>query len=443
MLKITPLLIGQMLAVSLYAFDELAVTTMMPHIKDQLQGEELYGAAFAIYLLASLISIIWAGEQTDKRGPSFPFLVGIILFGMGNLTSALAQDMVVFVSGRGIQGLGGGCLTAVVYASINIGYEEKDRPKALSYMSASWAIPAVIAPGIAAYITENFSWRLVFFVLTGLVVLTALLALPGLRKLNPEAERQPRRKSHLALLLSLSTALVLYGLSVKPGWLEAGLIVAGAIIMVAMVHQIAPAIWLMRTPIDQAINIKSLAIFVFFGLEIFLPLLFVHVYNLSLIEAGMILTAAALGWSSTTFVQARLVKHFSTRNLVVYGLFQFAAGMAVLSLLIYGGAPAWVAYIAWAITGSAMGLIVNTLIASAMKNTPEGNEGNTSTLNALSDSLTIALASGLGGAFFNWGLREQVAKLDLFRDLLVFMGIFLLVTIVFAFRKLSGSERVG
>ena len=46
------LLLGLLLAVTLHAFDELAIATALPLIVDDLGGRSLYGAAFSAYLLA-------------------------------------------------------------------------------------------------------------------------------------------------------------------------------------------------------------------------------------------------------------------------------------------------------------------------------------------------------------------------------------------------------
>ena len=64
-----PLQIGLILAVSLHAFDEMVITIALPTIVRELGGGDLYGVSLASYILASLISVVWAGKSIDRRNP--------------------------------------------------------------------------------------------------------------------------------------------------------------------------------------------------------------------------------------------------------------------------------------------------------------------------------------------------------------------------------------
>ena len=74
------LVAGLFLAVSMSAFEITAVLTALPSIVSELNGERFYGATLAVYLLASLISVVASGEMADRRGPSLPFALGVGLF---------------------------------------------------------------------------------------------------------------------------------------------------------------------------------------------------------------------------------------------------------------------------------------------------------------------------------------------------------------------------
>ena len=54
------------------AFEGLAVATILPKVVANLGGLSLYGWAFSAYMLATLVGVILAGDQADKRGPALP-----------------------------------------------------------------------------------------------------------------------------------------------------------------------------------------------------------------------------------------------------------------------------------------------------------------------------------------------------------------------------------
>ncbi|HZD69169.1 MAG TPA: MFS transporter, partial [Actinomycetes bacterium] len=69
------LTIGLVLTVTLVAFEALAVITILPTIKDDLGGLRLYGWVTSAFFLGTLIGIVVAGGEADRRGPALPYLL--------------------------------------------------------------------------------------------------------------------------------------------------------------------------------------------------------------------------------------------------------------------------------------------------------------------------------------------------------------------------------
>src|SRR5579864_6275751 len=61
------------------AFEGLAVATILPRIVANLGGLNLYGWAFSAYLLATLVGLVLAGGEADRRGLALPFISGVTL----------------------------------------------------------------------------------------------------------------------------------------------------------------------------------------------------------------------------------------------------------------------------------------------------------------------------------------------------------------------------
>src|ERR1700720_1580997 len=109
---------GLVLSVTFVASEALAVVTVMPVVARDLGGLRLYGWVFSAFMLGSVVGIVAAGREADRRGPAIPFVAGLVGFGGGLAIAGLAPSMEVLVAGRALQGLGAGAVPAVAYASI-------------------------------------------------------------------------------------------------------------------------------------------------------------------------------------------------------------------------------------------------------------------------------------------------------------------------------------
>ncbi|HMO54680.1 MAG TPA: MFS transporter, partial [Tepidiformaceae bacterium] len=183
--ELAPMTIGLLLAITLNAFEALAVATVMPKAEEDLGGISLYSWAFSGYLLASIVGITWAGEQADRHGPGRPLALGMTLFGVGLLVAGFAPSMLVLVIGRCIQGLGAGALPAIAYVALGRAYPESLRPLMLAMFATAWVVPGLVGPAIAGAIAEWISWRGAFLLFVPVIPVMALLSLPPLFKLGP------------------------------------------------------------------------------------------------------------------------------------------------------------------------------------------------------------------------------------------------------------------
>src|SRR5512132_120618 len=160
------LTIGLVLTITLVAFEALAVITILPAIKDDLQGIRLYGWVTSAFQLGVLVGIVVAGGQADRRGPAPPFVAGVL------------------VLARGLQGLGAGAIPAVAYATIGRSYPESLRPRVFAVLSTAWVVPGLVGPAVSAMVADCFGWRAVVLGLLPLVLASGALAWPSLRRLG-------------------------------------------------------------------------------------------------------------------------------------------------------------------------------------------------------------------------------------------------------------------
>ena len=153
------LTVGSILAVSVVAFEALALATVAPVVARDLGGVGLYGWIFSAFLLAQIVGAVAAGQQADRDGPAGPFFVSLALLGAGLLAGALSPNMTVIILSRALQGLGGGALVTCVYAIINTSYPDNLRPRMLAAFSGAFVLTALRGSAIAGCVAEAFTWR--------------------------------------------------------------------------------------------------------------------------------------------------------------------------------------------------------------------------------------------------------------------------------------------
>src|SRR3954451_10521325 len=95
--------IGLVSVVTLVAFESLAVITILPDIEADLGGIAWYGWVTTAVFLGTMIGIVFAGDQADRRGAGPPYVLGLLLFAVGLVIGGLAPAMPVLVTGRFIQ----------------------------------------------------------------------------------------------------------------------------------------------------------------------------------------------------------------------------------------------------------------------------------------------------------------------------------------------------
>jgi MFS family permease len=387
------------------AFEGLAVATILPKIVAALGGLSLYGWAFSAYMLATLVGIILAGDEADRRGPALPFIIGATLFVLGLILAGTASTMITFVLSRGVQGFGAGLLSSVAFVCVGRGYPEAVKPRMIAVLSSAWVVPGLVGPALAGIIADFVGWRWVFLGLVPLLPLATGLVLSSLRQLRPPLPSGvvDAHRLFAAVGLAIGAGMTLTGLQIESIPLATVLILLGLAFGITSLRRLLPPGTLRaKAGMPAAIATIGFLSMAYFGGEAFLPLTLISIRGQSSIIAGVALTAATLSWTAGSWLQARLVPHQGRRFLVTTGLLLLALGLAGIASVLIPGISIVVAPLAWGVAGLGMGLAYSTLSLVILETTPADQEGSASASLQLSTVLGSALGTGLGGAIIGW-----------------------------------------
>ena len=387
------------------AFEGLAVATILPKIVANLGGLTLYGWAFSAYMLATLVGLILAGGEADRRGPALPFVGGVALFVLGLILAGTASSMIIFVLSRGVQGFGAGLLSSVALVCVGRGYPETVKPRMLAVLSSAWVVPGLVGPALAGVVADFAGWRWVFLGLVPILPLATGLVLPSLRQLPspmvPGTFDTPRLIAAVGLVIG--TGMTLIGLQIGSVPMATVLVLPGLAVGILSLRRLLPTGTLRaKAGMPAAIATMGLLSMAFFGGEAFLPLTLISIRGQSTIIAGVTLTAATLTWTAGSWIQAQLVPRQGRRLLVTMGLLLLAIGLAGIASVLIPGILVGVAPVAWGVAGLGMGLAYSTLSLVVLETASADQQGTASASLQLASVLGSALGTGLGGVIIGF-----------------------------------------
>lgn len=426
---------GVILSITAVAFEGLAVTTIAPAIAEELRGLGLYGWIFSAYMLAQIVGTVIAGQIVDRRGPALPATVAMIIFGAGLALAALAPTMPLLVASRALQGLGGGALANCVYASINLRYDDRLRPSMFAVVSSAYIVPSMIGPFVAGVIAEQFGWRVVFWILLPILIVSAALTLPTFRRGGMPTATAARNQIPTALQLAIGTGLLLAGMGRLPGLLGAGMAAIGFGFALPALRRLLPAGTLLaRRGLPAAIITRGLFVAAYFSADTYLVLTLTDLRGYSPSIAGLVIATGSLAWTACAWLQARLDRRDNAQGrarrtqLGVTALLVGAFGMALVPW--WGTGALALALVAHLLAGMGIGLAHPTVSAFAFTHAKEGEAGAISAALLLADSFTPAVAIGLGGALIaagqivNWSPQFTIGGALAFSAPLLVLGLF-------------------
>ena len=294
-----------MLALVLGALDQTIVGTALPQIITELNGANLYTWVVTIYLLASTVTVPIYGKLSDMYGRKPLLLIGVGLFLVGSALAGLSQNIEQLIIFRGIQGLGAGALFPIALATIGDLYSAKERGRYQGLFGAVFGLSSLVGPALGGWLTDTFSWHLIFYVNLPIGLLSIAIILLEL----PTIKGRPNQKIDFlgAIVFAAGIIPVLIGLTnVQSNAFAtpevAGLIAAGLAILCLFLfietkadEPIIPLELFKNRTFAAAAAASFFASFGFFAAIIFLPRYFQTVLGETATNSGYATLPLLLG----------------------------------------------------------------------------------------------------------------------------------------------------
>jgi MFS family permease len=395
--------VGIVLAMTLVAFEAMAVATAMPTAVRSLHGLGAYSWPFTAFLVTSVVGVVAGGTRCDAVGPRVPLLAGFGVFTAGLLVAGGAVDMVMFVAGRAVQGLGAGLIGVSLYVLVGRVYPELLRPRVFALTAAAWVVPSLVGPVLSGLLTQYLSWRACFLALPPLIAVGLALLASALRKL-PQQERKPGsgwRRIGLAVLAAVGIAALQYA-GTEHQLVDLLPAAAGLALLVPSLRRLLPVgTGLLRRGLPATIAFRGLLAGGFFGSDSFVPLALSTVHGFSPTLSGLPLMFGSFGWTAGSWFQSR--RPAAPRHLFLRAGFGFVSAGALLMVVVAVHAvPGLLAVAAWTVAGTGMGLAMPSTGVLTLQLSPAAEQGNSSAALQLADMMMSGLCVSAAGVLFAW-----------------------------------------
>ena len=135
------------------------------------------------------------GPLLDRFGRKKPLFIGMLVYILASLGCVFVKDIDTFIGLRFIQAIGSCAATVASVSMVRDLFPVKDIPKVFSLLMLVVGLSPMLAPTIGGYITTDYGWHTVFFILMCmgiLILLAAQIGLPNTYKPDTSISLKPK-----------------------------------------------------------------------------------------------------------------------------------------------------------------------------------------------------------------------------------------------------------
>ena len=398
--------------------------------------------AITLFLLVMAALMIPGGKLTDRWGRKRCFTLGLTVYGVGALMSAVSPGLGVLILGNSIlEGVGTALLIPPVYILTTMFFDDvTSRAKAFGVITGMGGIGAAAGPLIGGLITTALSWRWAFVFQAVIVATIVFLS----RTMKDPLPADPTRSFDTtgAVLSAVGLVLIVMGILAADNnlWLMIALLTVGAIILAGFFRHIRAMEQRGEEPLlstalfrnresNLGLVTQNVQWLLLLGTAFVVSAFLQVVRGYNAIQTGVIFTAATGGILISSLAAERLAKKYAQRTLIVAGFITTLAGVGVLLALVKGSPSVWAFAPGLLLIGLGVGVMLTPSVNVVQSSFPEERQGEISGLSRCVSNLGSSLGTAIAGTILVSGLSDQSYGLAMVA--LAVVGVIGLVTTLF------------
>jgi DHA2 family multidrug resistance protein len=329
------------LAVTLATFMEVLDTSIanvaLPHISGSLSaGQDESTWVLTSYLVSNAIVLPLSGWLSSIVGRKRFYMGCVALFTLSSFLCGLAPNLATLIFFRVLQGAGGGGLQPSEQAILADTFEPAKRGMAFAVYGVAVVMAPAIGPTLGGWITDNYTWRSIFFINIPVGILSLLLT----SRLITDPPYMKRRKlsetriDYIGLgfvAVGLGTLQVVLDKGQREDWFESNVIIALAIISAASLIFVIFWEWTRKEPIidlhlfrDRTFASANFLMFMLgfalLGSTLLLPLFMQTMLGYTAQQSGFALMPGGFTIMVLMPLVGFLLSKYDARLLLVFGL---------------------------------------------------------------------------------------------------------------------------
>ena len=196
----------------------VSISQIVADLDTTIQGVQLAITAYTLVMAALMLA---GAKLGDILGRDRTFAIGLAIYGLGSLTTALSPNLGVLLIGWSlIEGIGAALVIPAIVSLVAATYTGKQRATAFGIIGGIAGAAIAAGPLIGGWVTTELSWRYVFA--GEVVIVIAVLLLRRRLGKAPAVEHPPHLDVFGVVLSSLGLACLVFGILKSSTW---GLIV--------------------------------------------------------------------------------------------------------------------------------------------------------------------------------------------------------------------------
>ena len=350
--RVNPWIIAGTVAIAAFmeVLDTSIANVALPHISGSLAASSDQGTwVLTSYLVSNAIVLPLGGWASTIFGRKNFFLLCITLFTIASFLCGIAPSLPLLLLFRVIQGIGGGGLQPMAQAIMADSFDAKRRGVAFSLYALVTVLAPSIGPTLGGWITDNYSWRWIFYINIPVGILAFLLVT---RVVDDPPWLKYDRKNFFKgdyvgigfLTLAMAGLQIALDKGEENDWFASNFIIAfSAMFVVGIVALIFWELYGTKNPIMnlRLFRFKNFAICCFLMLlvggilnagTVLQPQFLQQLLGYTATNAGKALTAGGLCLLVAAPIAGILSDKFPARNLVAIAFVFFAAAYWYVSV---------------------------------------------------------------------------------------------------------------
>jgi EmrB/QacA subfamily drug resistance transporter len=192
----------------------VSISQIVADLDTTIQGVQLAITAYTLVMAAFMLA---GAKLGDIIGRDKTFAIGLAVYGLGSLTTALSPNLTVLLLGWSlVEGLGAALVVPAIVSLIAGTYAGKQRALAFGIVGGVAGAAVAAGPLIGGWVTSEFSWRYVFA--GEVVIVVAILALRRRLGQSPRVANPPKLDYVGMLISSVGLALIVFGILKSSEW---------------------------------------------------------------------------------------------------------------------------------------------------------------------------------------------------------------------------------